>query len=218
MSTNFMNIDLPVVSSTLGPEWASMLNEALEVVDAHDHSSGKGTKVKVSGLDINDDLDFQENTAYGLTSIEFEPVSVALSGADNANGLSVFAGDLYYVNGSGVSVQITDGGSVITTPGTFSSFEITSISGNLSIGAGDTFVFIRVDTSAARTITLPLASAVVAGRVYVIKDVTGDANANPITIEVSGSDTIDGESEVVFDSQWGSIWFIGNGATAWNIG
>ena len=56
-----MNLSLPVPTSTVGPAWASQLNTAVEVVDDHDHSSGKGKKVTPAGISINADLDINSN-------------------------------------------------------------------------------------------------------------------------------------------------------------
>ncbi|HET9432864.1 MAG TPA: hypothetical protein VFO37_03865, partial [Chitinophagaceae bacterium] len=74
-----------------------------------------------------------------------------------------------------------------------------------------TFVFIAVDTSASRTITLPAANAVTTGRIYAIKDETGLSNTNPITIDAAGADLIDGQANVSLASNFGCIWLISNG-------
>lgn len=216
-TTTFMNMELPTVSSTLGPDWATELNAALEVADAHDHTSSKGKRVPTAGLDINANLDFQTKKAYNLFSTQFYPASSVLTGASNANSVSVYSGDLYYTNGAGASIQITSGGSLVTSPGAVTSLEVTSLAGNLTIGPSDTFVYIIVDTTSSRTITLPLAAAVSTGRIYIIKDASGLSNTNPITVAVSGSDTIDGASSLTIDSNFSSTWLIGNGVAAWYI-
>jgi hypothetical protein len=215
--TNFMNLDLPTVSTTLGPEWASDLNEALEVIDAHDHTSEKGVPVPVAGLNIDEDLDFEEHRATNLLSTQYDSRASTLTGAANASSIYVVDGDLYYTNSAGTAVQITDGGSLLSTPGTVQTLEGTSAGGDLAIAAADTFVAVDVDTTATRTITLPLASAVSAGRLYLIKDVTGSATDNPITLAISGSDTIDGESSVSMESDFGCIWVRRSSATTWTI-
>jgi hypothetical protein len=215
--TNFMNLELPVVITTLGPLWASELNAALEVVDEHDHTSGKGKQVPVAGININDHLSFNSFKAYDLFSTQFEPVTTVLTGASNANSVSVFDGDLYYTNGAGNSVQITSGGSLVSTPGAVTSMDITNINSNLVISPSDTFVFIIVDTTSSRTITLPLASSVASGRIYVVKDASGLSNTNPITVNISGSDTIDGLSSITIDSNYSATQIIGNGAASWYI-
>lgn len=211
-----MNMELPVVLTTLGPEWAEELNAALEVVDGHDHTSGKGKPVPVSGLDINANLNFQNKKAYNLFSTQYQEVSSVLTGASNADSISAFDGDLYWTNGAGNSVQITSGGSVITSPGTFSSLERTSINTNLVISPSDTFVLIEVDTTSSRNITLPLASAVSDGRVYAIKDRSGLSNVNPISVIVQGADTIDDAIGITIESNGACIWLAGDSISNWS--
>lgn len=47
------------------------------------------------------------------------------------------------------------------------------------------------DTSAARTITLPPVATVAEGTVYIIKDESGNASVNNITVDGNGAETID---------------------------
>lgn len=215
--TNFMNLDLPTVSVTLGPEWASDLNEALEVIDEHDHTSGKGKRVPTAGININAHLDFNEYKAFDLYSAQFDDQVTPLSGASNASSVSVSSGNLYYTNSSGVAVQITSGGAVVSTPGSVETLEYTTVNGDLTIDPNDDFVFLDVDTTSSRTITLPLASAVSEGRIYAIKDATGDSNTNPMTIAAAGSDEIDTEASVTVESDFACIWVISNGVDKWSI-
>lgn len=215
--TNFMNLNLPVVTQTLGPEWATQLNTALEVVDLHDHSSGKGVKVKTAGLDINADLTFAGFRALNLQASQYTSQALPLSGALNANSVYVSGGNLYFTNGSGVSIQLTTGGSIVSSPGAVQNLNITSIASNLTISPSDTFVYILTDTTAGRTITLPLASAVASGRLYIIKDASGQANDNPITIAASGSDLVEGAATYQIDSNSSTTWLIGDGATNWTL-
>lgn len=215
--TNFMNLELPTVSVTLGPEWAEELNAALETIDSHDHSSGKGTKVPVSGIDINANLNFQNKKAYNLFSTQYQEVSVVLTGASNADSVSAFDGDMYWTNGAGNSVQITSGGSVVTSPGTVQSLERTPINTDTTISPSDTFVMLAVDTTSSRTITLPLASSVASGRIYCIKDESGMSNTNPLTIDTQGGDTIDLAASQSLISNFGCIWVSGDGLSNWSI-
>lgn len=211
-----MNLILPVPTVTLGPEYAVQNTTAFETVDAHDHSSGKGVKIPVAGLNINAALNFNGNKPYSLLSAQFNSQVAALSGASNANSVHSVNGDLYWTNGSGIAVQLTSGAAPVTTPGAVEQLQFDAINTNLSINAGDSYVFIDLDTSASRTITLPLASAVSEGRIYIIKDATGTANANPFTIAASGSDLIDGAASQVYDSNYCSVSVIGNGVSKWS--
>jgi hypothetical protein len=73
--------------------------------------------------------------------------------------------------------------------------------------------FIKVDTSAARTI-IPMA-APVTGTLYIIKDTVGSAATFNITITPSGKN-IDGAASYVINSNYGSITIVYNGAE-WSI-
>lgn len=216
-TTTFMNLVLPIPTQEIGPDWAEELNTAFEVIDSHNHASGNGVKVTPAGLNINTHLDFQESKAYNLFSTQYDDMDTPLSGASNANSVSVSGGNLYFTNGSGISVQITSGGSVVSVPTSTDSFEYTTANNDLTIDPSDTFVVIALDTTSSRTVTLPLASAVATGRIYVLKDATGDSNTNPASFEAAGSDLIDGEATQTLQSDYGSIMVIGDGVSNWRI-
>jgi len=101
MATTFMNLSLPTVSVTLGPEWANEINQAFEVVDAHDHSSGNGTKIKPTGIDINAQVDFQDNRIINLQASKYMDQSAALTGAVNSNST-------FTVNGIYTSLMVLE--------------------------------------------------------------------------------------------------------------
>lgn len=213
----FMNLSLPTVSVTIGPEWATELNDAIEVIEDHDHSTGKGAKIPAIGLNINADLEFNSNRAIELKSSKFTDQSVSLTGAAHTSSIYSLNGDLYWTNGAGTAVQVTAGSVLPTTPGTVTNLKFDSISSSLSIGPSDDFVCLSVDTSASRTITLPLASAVSIGRLYVIIDASSLSETNPLTISTSGSDTILGAASYVIDSDGASIMLVGDGLSSWKI-
>ena len=216
-TTPEMNLELPTVSVTLGPEWAEQVNAAFEVIDEHDHSSGNGVTVKTAGLDINANLDIQSNKLFNVFSSQYISNSTTLTGATNALSVSVSGGDLYYTNASGIAIQLTTGGSIVSTPGAVESVDMTSVNSNIVITPADTFVYLIVDTTSSRTITLPLANAVSTGRIYIVKDASGMSNTNPITVQTSGSDTLDGAASQVFDSNYANHWFVGDGVSSWYV-
>lgn len=216
-NTAFMNLSLPTVTVTLGPTWANQINQALEVIDAHDHSSGSGTKITPLGLNINSELVFNNNRASDLELVEFRSQSTTKTGSANTNSIYSTSGNLYFTNGNGVAIQITSGGSLVSTPGAIQNFERQNVASDLIIGPSDTFVYLTVDTTAARQITLPLASSVSDGRIYIIKDKDGQALDNNITIVTSGSDTVDGQSSQILNSNYGSWMIVGDGGTSWYI-
>jgi hypothetical protein len=83
--------------------------------------------------------------------------------------------------------------------------------------AEDAYTHFKVSTAAARTITLPLAAAVTAGRFYVISDVTGSGASNNITINRAGSDTIHGDASYVIETAYGTVTLVSDGTSKWQI-
>lgn len=217
MATPFMNLTLPVPSVTLGVLWAEQLNAALEQVDSHDHSSGFGIKIKPSGLDITSDLDFQSNAVTFLQRSNYTAQSGTLTGSLNSNSVYSVLGNLYWTNGSGVAVQLTSGGSIVSSPAAVNSLQYNEISTDLTIAPSDAFVVIAVNTSAPRSVTLPSAAAVIAGRIYEIKDSSGLSETNAITLNADGLDEIDGDSSISLESDYGAWLIIGNGVDSWRV-
>lgn len=215
--TPFMNLNLPTVSVTLGPEWANQLNTALSAVDAHDHSSGKGTQIKTAGININADLNFNSFRAFGLLSAKFNEQLATLTGSSNALSLFAYNGNLYWVSGAGTPVQLTAGASIIPTPAAVETMDYSVVSTDIVINPASSQVVLAVDTTAARQITLPSAAAVAAGRIYIIKDATGNSETNTITILPDGADVIDGALSSTLTSNWGSWYLITNGIDRWLI-
>ena len=112
-TTPQMSLILPVPTTTLGPEWATELNEALETVDTHDHTAGKGVQIPTAGLNIDDSLALNSNSVTEARSVQLDNQLTPLSGVSEANSVQISGGDLWIVNGSGVAVQVTSGTSVV---------------------------------------------------------------------------------------------------------
>lgn len=94
--------------------WDFYLNALIDLIDAHDHSTGKGVKVKTNGLDINADLTLTSGgTASAITNakaIDFSPSASA--------GMTAYAGalfcnsadnELYWRTTGGTNVKLTSG-------------------------------------------------------------------------------------------------------------
>jgi hypothetical protein len=218
MTTTNMSLSLPTVSVTAGPTWASQLNAALETIDVHDHSSGKGVRITPAGMTIDDDLDFDGNNIDDLRALRLGNQSSALGSASDVRCVYVYGGDLYYNNASGTQIQLTSGAQVSASGGsTSNTWTETSVSSNHTISASDTYVVLKVSTAATRTITLPLASAVSAGRFFLIKDSTGSGATNAITLSRAGSDTIDGASSQSLSIDYGAWFVVSDGTSAWHL-
>lgn len=217
MSTPFMNLTLPVPTVTLGPQWASELNTALDLIDSHDHTSGKGKPITTSALSIDANLDLNAFRTVNTQGTQFNSQTTALSGGANSSLIYDVNGDLYYTNGSGVAVQITSGGTVVTTPASVQVLELLAVTTDITIAPADTYVSYSITTSSPRTITIPLASAVSDGRFYVFKDATGQSETNTLTIAAQGADTIDGAATATVKSNFGAIMVQRISATAWSV-
>jgi hypothetical protein len=96
-------------------------------------------------------------------------------------------------------------------PGSLANLPVTLVD-EAAYPATNNDYFIGVIFNGATTITLPAGTL---GKIFIIKDSTGDALTNPITVIATAS-TIDGAANYVIDSPWGSIGLIYNGIE-WNV-
>lgn len=106
---------------------------------------------------------------------------------------------------------LIDDDDIITYPAAYNVKRVTrAVSAN---SAGETLIAVT-DTSAPRTITLDNDDKE-AGRIIIVKDESGGAGSNPITV-VPESGTIDGASSVIIGANYGSQTFYSNG-TNWFV-
>lgn len=86
-----------------------------------------------------------------------------------------------------------------------------AVSNQVSVAANITLrdkIIHMVDTSAARTLTLPSPDV----RLYIpIKDVTGSASTNNITIATPAAETIDGDASYLIDSDYMGVAVVSDG-------
>lgn len=97
--------------------WDTILNTLFGVVDAHDHTTGKGVQVPSTGLKINADVAWAfGGTSYSITSlkaVDFTPVTAA-SVAALAGAFFVSSADneLYFRSIAGSNIKITNSGAL----------------------------------------------------------------------------------------------------------
>jgi hypothetical protein len=109
MTTPNMGLDLPIVSTTVGPDWATKVYAALLAIDLHDHTSGKGARVTPAGFNWNAAFD-----ANGFSLIDLSELAMSTPDSAPTTTGSLYrnsAGDLFWRDGTG-AVQITESGSV----------------------------------------------------------------------------------------------------------
>lgn len=215
-TTPNMGMVLPVPSVEVGPAWATELITAFtDILDAHDHSSGKGVRINTAGLSINADLAINGYRLGTVKTLALSSMGAALVIAPDLGTLQNVSGDLYWVNSGGSAVKITAGASLNSAALVSSVWAQVLVNTNISIAAGSTNIDHIVDTSAGRTITLPAANAVSAGRFYVIKDYTGNAATNNVTIAAAGADTIDGAASLLLKANYASVLIVSDGTSKW---
>lgn len=81
---------------------------------------------------------------------------------------------------------------------------ITSGSSYNSVSTDSRILVNKTVGSATSILLLPSASYSLP---VLVKDLKGDAGTNPITVTFSGSQTIDGLSEIIINNNYGYLWF-----------
>lgn len=110
------------------------------------------------------------------------------------------------------NINIGSGNQIIGGGGNPSPVTVTNVT-TPTYTALATDYFLCVDTATAPvTITLPTG---ILGTVYIVKDCSGDAATNPITIQGTGGQLVDGSTATI-NSPYGAIQLIFNG-TEWSI-
>lgn len=133
-----MSLILPGVGQTLGPQYATDLNNSLTIVDGHNHTAGYGVPVPSSGLNINADLLMNNNNLTLIRSLRMTPQSI-IAGPSDLDCLFVNGVDLYYNDGVGNHVRITQSGGVAGSPGSISN--LTSPASATYVAGSSTFVW-----------------------------------------------------------------------------
>lgn len=115
-----MSLPVPGVGTEQGPDYATDVNNCLTLIDAHDHSPGYGTPISPAGMLISSDLSFVGNNATNVKTVRFNPQSTAPASPSDLGCLFEVGADLYYTDGVGNVVRITQSGAIAGTPGSIS--------------------------------------------------------------------------------------------------
>lgn len=111
---------VPVVGTQTGPQYAVNINSCLDIIDQHDHTSGKGLQVPTAGININADLAFNGYKLTGLNALtDIDTQGSALNAVTYPKSVYVTGGDgdLYFNDDNGNQIQLTASGAVAGTPG-----------------------------------------------------------------------------------------------------
>jgi microcystin-dependent protein len=144
----YMSMPVPVVGTDPGPDYATNINSCLTIVDSHDHSAGTGKQIQPDGLNITSDLTIQNNNLTNVRSVRFQPQATPLSTAFDLGCLYESGVDLFYNDGAGRQIQITQAGSIKGAPGTISGLPSGTASASYNALA-QTFVFQSATSTSA---------------------------------------------------------------------
>lgn len=137
-----MNLPVPIVGVDPGPQYAIDVNSCLTLIDQHDHTPGYGVQITPAGMDINTSLTFGGNFATDVGGI----VLTAQLSTPDINTIYESGVDLFYVDGNGNNVRVTQNGAVAGTPGSIAN--LASPASASYVAADSTFVW-QSDTSIA---------------------------------------------------------------------
>jgi len=107
-----MGLTVPLVGDA-GTGYATNISAALNLIDAHNHTSGKGVLVPTAGLNINADLAFGGFQATGIVAAVFGQLANTTTNLTN-QALTNVLGRPYWRDNSGVIKQVTLAGDPIS--------------------------------------------------------------------------------------------------------
>ena len=111
--TNITALEKPEVGVDAGPAWATAVNNTIDAVDAHDHTTNKGSRINTAGILINADLEFNEYQATELKGV----VLSTSNASSNNSAIYQSGGNLYWRNATGTAVEVTAGSVVNAAAG-----------------------------------------------------------------------------------------------------
>jgi len=122
-----------------------------------------------------------------------------------------------YKDAGGVAVVLSDPGP--TGPSGSNILTRTTVtSPSYSVLLSDQLISVQYTSTAPVTITLPQSSSVAEGKTFTIVDEDGNAGTNNITIVRSGSDLLNGQTQVKMNQNYMSLMFYGTaGENKWFI-
>lgn len=161
ISPNMM-LPIPGVGTEAGPQYALDINNSLTLIDQHNHTAGYGALVPVSGLDINADISMNSFNLIAARTLRLDPQTSTPVLPTDVGILYEKGVDLYYVDGSGNDIRITQSGSVSGSAGTITGLPSGTASASF---AASTFTFQSATSTAAN----------IDGRSFILRNATASS-------------------------------------------
>lgn len=205
-----MNLPVPVVSVDPGPDWATNIDACLSAIDSHDHSPGKGVPVTPAGINITSDLTLNSNSLLAAFAAVLVNQAAPLTAPKFYGAIYEVLGDLWYTNSSGAAIQLT--------AGSFSNVSVLACTNTVnvtgSVALTDKALHFVDTASGPISLTLPSPANT---RYITIKDTTGNALTNPMTLVRFGTEKIENvAANFAMNYSYGS-WSITSNGTDWFI-
>jgi hypothetical protein len=184
--------------ATPGALYATDITQDLLVnVAQHTHTGADnldGYQLGADSLDVASDLQLNNNNLGSSRSVEFVSQPTNINGPNDINALYDVNGDLWFNDGFGNQIRITENGLII--PSTIASLlnwttaTLTGTGSPLIIPNNSTYnCYSCYTTSATLPIILPLVATQSAGRFFMFNDAGNNAANNNITISVATGST-----------------------------
>lgn len=189
-----MNLPVPVVGVEPGPQYATDINNSLTIIDGHSHVSGSGVPITPDALNINSNLTIQNHSLYNIGALTLFPqVSLPANSSLYESGV-----DLFFIDGNGNSIRITQSGSLAGAAGTITGLPSGTASASFAAGTfifqastatganidGASFIF-RNNTASSFGLTLSPPNAMGANYALVLPSLP--AQTNVMTLDTSGN-------------------------------
>lgn len=196
--TPHMNMTIPD-NNEPGPAYAgqdisgspnTFANGCLYFLGEHTHDGiNTGPLINIAAQEIENDLSLDGYNLSNIRGVILNKQGAPLTGIIDLNEIYDVAGDLYFNDGAGNVIRITENGALNYS--SFTGFENLSIknisNANYTIQITDVETALDISsTTAPVVVTLPIAATVSPGRFYFFFDIGNAAATNNITIQVPG--------------------------------
>ncbi len=184
--------------ATPGALYATDITQDLLInVAQHTHTGASnldGYQLGADAMDIASDLQLNNNNLGTSRSVEFVSQPTNINGPDDVDALYVVDGDLWFNDGFGNQIRVTENGAIIpSTIASLLNWTTTTLTGTGSpviIPNNSTYnCYSCYTTSAILPIILPLVATQTAGRFFMFNDAGNNAATNNITISVATGST-----------------------------